>query len=124
MADQSISTTREALMAELIIDANKLLERFEKFDASFSERIAVATQDATSKGFLNATMRLKQLTDELESALDQASVRAVKTLNAETKKASDQVALLFTHSTKARIETFIYVSCAAFVGCAFASVLF
>lgn len=80
MADKQLSTTREALMAELLIDVDRLLTKVSDLDQSLSETIEKSTQAAASKAFLSTTLQLKRLIEELEMTIDQAAARSTKSL--------------------------------------------
>lgn len=89
MADKQLSTTREALMAELLIDVDRLLNEVSDLDQSLSETIEKSTQAAASEAFLSTTLQLKRLAEDVEMKIDQASVRATKSL-ALSHNLSDQ----------------------------------
>lgn len=80
MADKQLSTVREALMAELLIDVDRLLNKVSDLDQSLSDTIEKSTEAAASKAFLSTTLQLKRLAEDVEMTIDQASVRATKSL--------------------------------------------
>lgn len=78
MTDKPLSTTREALMAELLIDVDRLLERVSDLDRSLGETIEKSTKDAANKGFLAASLQIKKLTEELEFKIQEAMLKVQK----------------------------------------------
>lgn len=64
-------------MAELLIDVDRLLNRVSELDQTLSETIEKSTRDATSKGFLAASLQIKRLTEDLELKIESAGQKAL-----------------------------------------------
>lgn len=78
MTDKPLTTTREALMAELLIDVDRLLQKVGDLDQSLGETIEKSTKEGASKGYLAASLQLKQLTENLEFRIQEASALMLK----------------------------------------------
>lgn len=76
MSDKQLSTTREALMAELLIDVDRLLNKVSELDKTLSETIETSTREAASKGYLSVSLQIKRLTEDLELKIESASQKA------------------------------------------------
>jgi hypothetical protein len=76
VSEKSLSTTREALIAELLIDVDRLLTKVGDLDQSLGNTIEKATKDAANKGFLSASLQIKRLTEDLEIKIEHACLRA------------------------------------------------
>lgn len=63
-------------MAELLIDVDRLLTKIGELDATLSETIEKSTKDAASKGFLAASLQIKNLTEVLEFKIQEATLNA------------------------------------------------
>ena len=64
-------------MAELLIDVDRLLSRVSELDQTLAETIEKSTRDATSKGFLAASLQIKRLTEDLELKIESAGQKAL-----------------------------------------------
>lgn len=73
MSEKPLATTREALMAELLIDVDRLLNRIGELDQNLGDTIEKATKEASSKGFLAASLQIKRLTEDLEFKIQDAT---------------------------------------------------
>lgn len=60
----NVSTAREALMAELLQDADALVRRFEQADEALSGKIERATTDAAGKAFLTAKLNFESVIEQ------------------------------------------------------------
>ena len=76
MLDKQLSTTREALMAELLIDVDRLLNKVSELDQTLGETIEKSTREAANKGYLTASLQIKRLTEDLEFKIESASQKA------------------------------------------------
>lgn len=68
----NVSTAREALMAELLQDADALVRRFEQADEALSGKIEQATTDAAGKAFLAAKLNFESVIDQNANKLIEA----------------------------------------------------
>ncbi|WP_250504600.1 hypothetical protein [Caballeronia sp. AZ7_KS35] len=68
----NVSTAREALMAELLEDADALVRRFEQADEVLSGKIERATTDAAGKAFLAAKLNLESVIEQNGNKLIEA----------------------------------------------------
>ncbi|AIY44230.1 hypothetical protein LT85_p051 (plasmid) [Collimonas arenae] len=71
-----ISTTREALLAELMQDVDGLISRFEAFDKDFGATIEQATKDAAGKAFLASRLSFETMISGQERKLTDAGLNA------------------------------------------------
>ncbi|MDR5769656.1 hypothetical protein [Caballeronia sp. LZ028] len=60
----NVSTAREALMAELLQDADALVRRFEQVDEVLSSKIERATTDAAGRAFLAAKLNFESVIEQ------------------------------------------------------------
>ena len=72
MAGNNVSTAREALLAELLQDADALVRRFEQVDESLTAKIEQATTDAAGKAFLTAKLNFEAVMDKNAEKLTEA----------------------------------------------------
>ncbi|SAK93656.1 hypothetical protein AWB79_06984 [Caballeronia hypogeia] len=72
MSSGNVSTAREALMAELLQDADALVRRFEQADEALSGKIEQATTDAAGKAFLAARLNFESVIDKNADKLAEA----------------------------------------------------
>lgn len=72
MAGNNVSTAREALLAELLQDADALVRRFEQVDESLTGKIEQATTDAAGKAFLAAKLNFESVIDKNAEKLTEA----------------------------------------------------
>jgi len=68
----NVSTAREALMAELLQDADALVRRFEEADEALSGKIERATTDAAGKAFLAAKLNFESVIEQNSDRLMEA----------------------------------------------------
>ncbi|SAK83315.1 hypothetical protein AWB77_04270 [Caballeronia fortuita] len=68
----NVSTVREALMAELLQDADALVRRFEQADEVLSGKIERATTDAAAKAFLAAKLNFESVIEQNSNKLLEA----------------------------------------------------
>ncbi|MDR5797999.1 hypothetical protein QCE49_31835 [Caballeronia sp. LZ008] len=68
----NVSTAREALMAELLQDADALVRRFEQADEALSGKIERATTDAAAKAFLAAKLNFESVIEQNSNKLMEA----------------------------------------------------
>lgn len=68
----NVSTAREALMAELLQDADALVRRFEQADEALSGKIERATTDAAGKAFLAAKLNFESVIEQNGNKLIEA----------------------------------------------------
>lgn len=71
-----VSTAREALMAELLEEADALVRRFEQADATLAARMEQATTDAAGKAFLAARLNFESIIDTNAAKLTEAGRHA------------------------------------------------
>jgi hypothetical protein len=64
MASSNVSTVREALIAELLQDADALVRRFEQAEEALAGKIEKATTDAAGKAFLAAMLNFESVMDK------------------------------------------------------------
>lgn len=64
-----ISTAREALLAELMLDVDGLIGRVEKLDAALAANVEQAIKDASGKAFMAARMGFESMITEQERKL-------------------------------------------------------
>ena len=76
MGNSNVSTAREALMAELLQDADLLVRRFEQVDESIAQRIEKAAGDAAGKAFLAFKLNLEASIEKDADKLLQAGRHA------------------------------------------------
>lgn len=93
MSNKSLSTTREALMAELLIDVDRLLDKVSNLDQSLADTIEKSTKEAANKGYLSASLQMKRLAEEIELKIETAStqLRHFEIPASPTVNALDQV---------------------------------
>lgn len=72
MVSTNVSSAREALMAELLQDADLLVRRFEKVDESIGERMEKAVGDAAGKAFLAFKLNFESMIEKDADKLLQA----------------------------------------------------
>lgn len=72
MGSGDVSTAREALMAELLQDADALVRRFEQIDEALTGKIEQATTDAAGKAFLAARLNFESVIDQNADKLAEA----------------------------------------------------
>ncbi|EKS72405.1 hypothetical protein BURK_005172 [Burkholderia sp. SJ98] len=68
----NVSTAREALMAELLEDADALVRRFEQADEALSGKMERATTDAAGKAFLAAKLNFESVIEQNGNKLIEA----------------------------------------------------
>lgn len=78
-----ISTTREALLAELMQDMDGLIGRFETLDSSLASKVEQATKDAAGKAFLASRMGFESMISEQERKLIEAGRNASSAIGAQ-----------------------------------------
>ena len=78
MSEKPLATTREALMAELLIDVDRLLNKVSDLDRTLGETIEKSTKEATNKGFLAASLQIRKLIEDLEFKMHEATTLVQK----------------------------------------------
>ncbi|VVE59128.1 hypothetical protein [Pandoraea sputorum] len=71
-----VATAREALMAELLQEADVLVRRFEQADQALAARMEQATTDAAGKAFLAARLNFESVIDKNAAKLTEAGRHA------------------------------------------------
>ncbi|VVE85399.1 hypothetical protein [Pandoraea sputorum] len=71
-----VSTAREALMAELLQEADALVRRFEQADQALAAKMEQATTDAAGKAFLAARLNFESVIDNNAAKLTEAGRHA------------------------------------------------
>lgn len=99
----NVSTAREALMAELLQDADTLVRRFEQADEALSGKIEKATTDAAGKAFLAAKLNFESVIDKNAEKLTEAGRHAAAQIGNQLNSGAAQlVAANAAFESKAR----------------------
>lgn len=61
MGQPNVTTVREALMAELLQDADRLIARLETVDGELAQRIDTAVRDAAGQAFLASKLNFESM---------------------------------------------------------------
>ncbi|AET95637.1 hypothetical protein [Caballeronia zhejiangensis] len=116
----NVSTAREALMAELLQDADALVRRFEQADEALSGKIERATTDAAGKAFLAAKLNFELVIEQNGNRLIEAGrVAAAQIGNQLNSGAAQLVAANAALDRKARrfvVLLAVFALCAGIVG--------
>lgn len=91
MAANNVSTAREALLAELLQDADALVRRFEQIDASLSGKIEQATTDAAGKAFLAAKLNFESMMDKNAEKLTEAGRYGAAMIGTQLRSSTAQL---------------------------------
>jgi len=94
MGSTNVSTAREALMAELLQDADLLVRRFEQVDQSIAERIEKASGDAAGKAFLAFKLNFESAVERDVDKLLQAGRYAAAQIGNQLNTQSGQLAVM------------------------------
>ena len=94
MGSTNVSTAREALMAELLQDADLLVRRFEQVDQSIAERIEKASGDAAGKAFLAFKLNFESAVERDVDKLLQAGRYAAAQIGNQLNTQSVQLAVM------------------------------
>lgn len=98
-----ISTAREALMAELLQEADALVRRFEQADATLAAKMEQATTDAAGKAFLAARLNFESVIDKNAAKLTDAGRHAAAQIGNQLNDGAAQlVAVNLALERKAR----------------------
>lgn len=73
---KDVTTAREALMAELLLDVDKLVSRIEAVDSDLAHKIEQATKDAINQTLLSTKLNLQSVVTEQEQRLTEAGRHA------------------------------------------------
>ena|SRR5690349_19672255 len=87
----NVSTAREALMAELLEDADALVRRFEQADEALSGKIERATTDAAAKAFLAAKLNFESVIEQNGNKLIEAGRVAAAQIGVQLNGGAAQV---------------------------------
>lgn len=99
----NVSTAREALMAELLQDADTLVRRFEQADEALAGKMEKATAEAVGKAFLATKLNFESLIDKNANKLTEAGrVAAAQIGNQLNSGAAQLVAANAALERKAR----------------------
>lgn len=79
----SATTVREALVAEMLADIDKLLVRVEQLDQALATKIEQASKDAMGQAFLSVKLNLESTVREQEHKLVQAGREAAARIGNE-----------------------------------------
>jgi hypothetical protein len=91
MNSGNISTAREALMAELLQDADVLVRRFEQADEALAGKIERATTDAAGKAFLAARLNFESVIDKNADKLTDAGRHAAAQIGNQLNSGAAQL---------------------------------
>ena len=86
-----VSTAREALMAELLQEADALVRRFEQADETLAARMEQATTDAAGKAFLAARLNFESVIDKNAAKLTEAGRHAAAQIGNQLNHNAAQV---------------------------------
>ncbi|GAB5098069.1 hypothetical protein YK56LOC_37850 [Caballeronia sp. HLA56] len=92
----NISTAREALMAELLQDADALVRRFEQADEALSGKIERATTDAAGKAFLAAKLNFESVIEQNSDKLTEAGRVAAAQIGNQLNSGAAQLVIANT----------------------------
>lgn len=87
----NVSTAREALMAELLQDADALVRRFEQADEALAGKIEKATTDAAGKAFLAAKLNFESVIDKNAEKLTEAGRHAAAQIGNQLNSGAAQL---------------------------------
>jgi len=85
------TTAREALMAELLEDVDKVIQRLEQVDATLAEKVEKATADAAGKAFLSAKMNFESVIDKQTNKLTDAGRHAAALIGNQINSGTTQL---------------------------------
>jgi hypothetical protein len=91
MNSGNVSTAREALMAELLQDADVLVRRFEQADEALAGKIEKATTDAAGKAFLAARLNFESVIDKNADKLTDAGRHAAAQIGHQLNRGAAQL---------------------------------
>ena len=91
MNSGNVSTAREALMAELLQDADVLVRRFEQADEALAGKIEKATTDAAGKAFLAARLNFESVIDKNADKLTDAGRHAAAQIGNQLNSGAAQL---------------------------------
>jgi hypothetical protein len=91
MNSGNVSTAREALMAELLQDADVLVRRFEQADEALAGKIEKATTDAAGKAFLAARLNFESVIDKNADKLTDAGRHAAAQIGHQLNSGAAQL---------------------------------
>ncbi|CAJ19779.1 putative membrane protein (plasmid) [Xanthomonas euvesicatoria pv. vesicatoria str. 85-10] len=86
-----VSTAREALMAELLQDADAIVRRFEQADQALAGKIEKATTDAAGKAFLAAKLNFESVIDKNAEKLTEAGRHAAAQIGNQLNSGAAQL---------------------------------
>ena len=110
MIDRSLTTAREALMAELLQDVDALVRRVEVLDKTLAEGIEKATKDAIGRAFVGAKLNLESVIEEGADKLGQAGREAAAQIGNQLNSGTAQ--LVTAHIALER-KTLRFIFCLA-----------
>lgn len=87
----NVSTAREALMAELLEDADALVRRFEQAEEGLASKIEQATTDAAGKAFLAAKLNFESVIEQQAVKLTEAGRHAAAVIGNQLNTGAAQV---------------------------------
>ncbi|WP_045762327.1 hypothetical protein [Xanthomonas albilineans] len=85
---QNVTTVREALLAELMQDADAIVKRLEALDVDLAAKIERSSADAASKAFLVSKLRFETMVIENEKRLIDAGRYAAAQIGSELNVAA------------------------------------
>jgi hypothetical protein len=91
MGSSNVSTVREALMAELLQDADAIVRRFERADEELARKIERATTDAAGKAFLITRLNFQAMIGEQERKLTNAGLHAAALIGNQLNSGAAQL---------------------------------
>ena len=112
-----VATAREALMAELLQEADALVRRFEQADQALAARMEQATTDAAGKAFLAARLHFDSVVDKNAAKLTEAGRHAAAQIGNQLNQGAAQlVAANLALERKARRFVLLLVGFALVAG--------
>jgi capsid protein len=87
----NVTNAREALMAELLEDVDKLIKRIEQVDATLADKIEQAAKDAASKAFLSAKLNFETMINDNERKLIEAGRYAAAQIGNQMNDSASQI---------------------------------
>lgn len=123
MGSTNVSTAREALMAELLQDADLLVRRFEQVDQSIAERIEKASGDAAGKAFLAFKLNFESAVEKDVDKLLQAGRYAAAQIGNQLNTQSLQLAVMHEAFERKAYRLMALVTGTAFVAGALGGVI-
>lgn len=91
MTGNNVTTVREALMAELLQDADALVRRFEQVDIALAERMEKAAADAAGKSFLAFRLQFESMVQANSDKLTDAGRHAAACIGNQLRDSATEI---------------------------------